>query len=82
MVVIALTLTQFCGFLRFGYVTNDTLNTSIHVSNWGLTAIAGSTLRWEVLGSNSEENLTICSHTVSVPHVAQGPPTAWAANVE
>ena len=82
MVAIALTLTQFCGFLRFGYVTNDTMNTSIHVSNWGLTAIAGSTLRWEVVGSNSEENLTICAHSVSVSRVAQGPPTAWAANVK
>ena len=68
-------------FQTFGYVTNDTLSTSIHVSNYGLAAIEGATLTWEVLGTNSKENITICSHTMTVKHVAQGPPAAWVAKI-
>jgi len=68
-------------FDTFGYVTNGTINTSLHASNWATVAINEATLIWEVVGLNSEENLTICSETVAVTHVAQGPPTTWVANV-
>lgn len=68
-------------FNTFGYVTNDTIQTSVHVSNWADAAITQATLTWEVVGFNSKENLAICSEKVVVAHVAQGPPTTWAANI-
>ena len=68
-------------FNTFGYVTNDTIHTSLHVSNWADAAINEATLTWEVVGFNSEEHIAICSEQVVVTHVAQGPPTSWVANI-
>lgn len=68
-------------FNTFGYVTNDTIHTSLHVSNWADAAINEAMLTWEVVGFNSEEHLAICSENVVVTHVAQGPPTKWVANI-
>ena len=68
-------------FNTFGYVTNDTIHTSLHVSNWADAAIKEAMLTWEVVGFNSEEHIAICSEQVVVTHVAQGPPTSWVANI-
>lgn len=68
-------------FNTFGYVTNDTIHTSLHVSNWADAAINEAMLTWEVVGFNSEEHIAICSEQVVVTHVAQGPPTTWVANI-
>lgn len=69
-------------FLTYGYTSNQTLNTSVHTSNYGIAALQGVKLSWQVVGFNSKtQNVTICSDTQTIAHVHQGPPTTLLANI-
>lgn len=75
--------TNTTSFLRH-YVSKDTLQTTVHVSNYGDSDISGSvTLSWQVLGvAANGSNTTICqASSLAVPALPQGPALTKVAAV-
>ena len=63
------------------YSSNETIETSLHVSNYGAGGIpAGSALRWKVVAG--PENRTVCGRNFKTSSaIPQGPGTTAVAEV-
>lgn len=69
-------------FLR-GYSSNDTLRTSLHVSNHGPVDIVGAQLSWQVVGvTASGQQTTLCSATEKLHAIASSPNTSELVGIE
>ena len=76
--------------LQRAYSSNETLETSLHISNYGAADIpAGATLRWSVVasgggggGGGGSSNRTVCEHSAATrAAIPQGPGTTWLADI-
>jgi hypothetical protein len=73
--------------LQRAYSSNETLTTSLHISNYGATTIAatsGAVISWSVVagGGGGGGNRTVCEHNGPLPHdVPQGPGTTLVASI-
>ena len=66
---------------QMSYASNQTLETTLHVSNWGAAAIAGATVSWEVSGTRGGATRVLCRQNRAVPPAPQGPNTTLIAAV-
>jgi len=65
------------------YTSNDTLNTTLHISNYGTGAITNAKITWQLVGTTSSGlNKTLCSESTSAPTVHQGPGTMLLAPIQ
>ena len=57
------------------YSSNETLATSIHLSNLGMSNISRASLSWKVVAQEEGgRKHTVCSKSeIAIPHVASGP---------
>ena len=70
--------------LQRAYSSRDTLNTSLHISNYGTAGAipAGTQLTWSVTGTAADGgNKTLCQNTAPTPEVPQGPGTTQVTSL-
>lgn len=68
--------------LQRAYSSNDTLATSLYVSNYGANTIVGAVISWSVVASGpGVTNMTVCQHSGPMPPVPQGPGLTAVASI-
>jgi len=69
--------------LQRSYVSNDTLGTSIHISNYGANDIKGAMLSWQVvaLSNGTSPEKAVCAGQGESPVAMRGPGSVLASKV-
>jgi hypothetical protein len=66
---------------KLAYTSNATLETTLHVSNFGALAIRGSTVTWQVTATSGDSSKVLCKQSHAVAAVAQGPNTTLISKI-